>query len=62
MVPYRSNFRGAGRSQSNEDTVEASLTAQDTNAVAYVTGLSSHSGPDSNPGWYCAPDLYTVSQ
>ena len=31
IAPYGRNFRGAGRSQINEDTVEPSLTAQDVN-------------------------------
>ena len=36
IVPYGRNFRGAGGSQINEDTVEPSLTAQDINPTAYV--------------------------
>ena len=35
-APYGRNFRGSGRSQINEDTVERSLTAHDINPVAYV--------------------------
>jgi len=36
IAPYGLNFRGAGRSQINEDTVEPSPTAQVINTAAYV--------------------------
>jgi len=36
IAPYGRNFRGAGRSQINEHTIEPSPTAQDINPIAYV--------------------------
>jgi len=36
IAPYGRNFRGSGRSQINEDTVELSLTARDIHPIAYV--------------------------
>ena len=36
IAPYSRNFRGAGWSQINEDTVKPSLTAQDINPTACV--------------------------
>ena len=36
LAPYSRNFRGARRSQINENTIEPSLTGQDINPIAYM--------------------------
>jgi len=40
------------RSQINEDSVEPSLTARDSNPMVYMSDLLSCPGPDLNPGRY----------